>query len=59
MVRFLSVKESKTERNIKLERRDKFLAELEETCPIYYEDADIVTDFPFDVESTPQNLKNS
>lgn len=42
-----------------LERRDKFLAELEETCPIYYEDTDIVTDFPFDAESTPQNLKNS
>lgn len=47
------------EKLFELERRDKFLAELEETCPIRYEGTDIVTDFPFDVESIPQNLKNS
>lgn len=47
------------EKLLELERRDKFLAELEENCPIRYEGTDIVTDFPFDAESTPQNLKNS
>lgn len=46
------------EKLLELERRDKFLTELEETCPICYEGTDIITDFPFDVESTPQNLKN-
>lgn len=47
------------EKLLGLERRDKFLAELEETCPIRYEGTDIVTDFPFDAESTSQNLKKS
>lgn len=47
------------EKLLELERRDNFLAKLEKTCPIRYEGSDIVTDFPFDVESTLQNLKNS
>lgn len=46
------------EKLLELERRDNFLAKLEKTCPIRYEGTDIITDFPFDVESTPQNLKN-
>lgn len=53
------MKKKIVEKLSELERRDNFLAELEETCPIRYEGTDIVTDFPFDVESTPQNLKNS
>lgn len=49
----------KSSKLLELERRDVFLAELEETCPIHYEGTDIVTDFPFDWESNLQNLKNS
>ena len=42
-----------------LERRDKFLTELEETCPFHYEGTDIVAEVSLDAESILQNLKNS
>ena len=53
------MKKKIVEKLSELESRDNFLTKLEETCPIRYEGTDIVTDFPFAVESTPQNLKNS
>ena len=53
------IKKKIAEKLSELGRRDKFLIELEETCPIHYEGTDIVADTPLDVESTSQNLKNS
>ena len=38
------MKKKITEKLSELGRRDKFLIELEETCPIHYEGTDIVAD---------------
>lgn len=53
------MKKKIVEKLSELERRDKFLTELEETCPIHYEETDIVADVSLDAESILQNLKNS
>lgn len=52
------MKKKIVEKLSELERRDKFLTELEENCPIHYEGTDIVADVSLDVESILQNLKN-
>lgn len=52
------MKKKIVEKLSELERRDKFLTELEETCPIHYEGTDIVVDVSLDAESILQNLKN-
>lgn len=40
----------KSSKLLELERRDKFLAELEETCPIHHKGTDIVAEAPFDAD---------